>query len=253
MQPWRYRLAFAGGLVVIITASWAWLGYQDWAMRHMDIAAMAMPSAGVWTWADLALVFSMWAVMMVAMMLPTATPMLLIYRRVVATRPGAASPQRLTAAFAAAYVAVWTIFSFAATLAQWGLHSGSLISSAMVVTNPIFGGALLIAAGIYQWTPLKNACLAGCRSPLGFLLNHWREGVGGALRMGAIHGVYCTGCCWLLMALLFVFGVMNLAWIVVLTAFVLTEKLLPPSRWLARISGTVLIAWGVAVAVFGTI
>lgn len=242
---------FVGEIALVLIASWSWLAYQDWAMRHMDFVDMAMPSRGPWTRADLALVFVMWAVMMVAMMVPSALPMLLAFRRTDAARGGVNGFGRRTALFAIGYLAVWTAFSAAATLAQWGLHLIDQISGAMVLTSPWVGAAVLIAAGVYQWTPLKNACLGGCRSPLAFLLNRWRAGSAGALRMGLEHGAFCTGCCWLLMAILFVVGVMNVAWIVALTLYVLVEKITPPGRWLTLATGAVLIGWGVWVALAG--
>src|SRR5439155_9290418 len=130
------------------------------------------------------------------------------------------------------------------TLIQWRLHATALLSPRMVSTSPIFGGAMLIAAGIFQFTPLKHACLAHCRTPLQFLVTSWREGYSGALKMGVQHGISCTGCCWLLMALLFVLGVMNLLWVATITLFVLIEKLIPQSRWFSRAGGAICIVWG---------
>jgi predicted metal-binding membrane protein len=205
---------------------------------------MAMPSAGPWSSADFMLVFVMWTVMMVAMMLPSALPTLRAYRGVISTRNEEKSPDALTALFAAGYVFTWMIFSAAATLAQSVLHTFTFVSPAMRATSPTIAGALLVAAGVYQWTPLKRACLARCAWPLQFLLRHWRAGASGAWRMGIIHGAYCAGCCWMLMALLFVYGMMNLAWIIAIAMYVLGEKLLPAQRWLPRLSGTLLILWG---------
>ena len=239
-DPW----ALAGGLFALFAASWAWLIYQHWAMQHMDIVEMAMPSTGPWSAEDLVLIFVMWAIMMVAMMLPSALPMLLVYRRVVASRGANAPLGILTGVFAAGYLFAWTVFSAIATLAQWVLHAAALISPMLVVSAPSLGGTLLVAAGIYQWTPLKHACLARCRSPLMFLTTHWRDGPSGAFVIGICHGFYCTGCCWLLMAILFVVGVMNIAWIVVLATLVLAEKVLPKGEWIARASGIALIVWG---------
>ena len=146
------------------------------------------------------------------------------------------------------YLLVWTGFSMAATLIQWGMHSAMLISPAMVGTSRLLGGAVLVAAGAYQLTPAKHACLSHCRSPLGFLLNEWRDGAWGALAMGLRHGLYCTGCCWLLMAVLFVVGVMNLLWIALLAAFVLLEKAVPQGRWISHGTGLALIACGAWMA-----
>jgi predicted metal-binding membrane protein len=142
------------------------------------------------------------------------------------------------------YVAAWTGFSIAATLAQEVLHSAALVSSMGIGTSRIFGGIVLMATGIFQWTPLKNACLHHCRSPIGFMLTEWRDGNRGAFQMGLHLGAYCVGCCWLLMALLFIAGVMNLWWIAAITAFVLLEKVAPAGLWIARASGLMLLLWG---------
>ncbi len=238
------RCVFAGGLLVLVVASWSYLVYQDWAMRHMDLVDMAMPGTGPWSFADFVLVFVMWAVMMIAMMLPSVLPTLRAYRAVVSTRDHERRPDTLTAVFAAGYVFTWTIFSAMATLTQSVLHTFTLVSPAMRAASPSIAGALLIAAGVYQWTPSKRACLAHCAWPLQFLLRHWRAGAPGAWRMGIIHGAYCVGCCWMLMALLFVYGMMNLAWIIAIAMYVLSEKLLPAQRWLPRLAGALLILWG---------
>jgi predicted metal-binding membrane protein len=235
------------GIALLIVASWGYLVYEDWAMRHMDVVAMAMPGAGPWSSADLLLVFIMWAVMMIAMMLPSAVPMLLIYRRLAASSGRAGLQSTI---FAAGYLCLWTAFSLAATIAQWGLHTLTLVTPAAVLTNRWIAAALLVAAGVYQLSAAKRACLTRCSTPLQFLHRQWRDGPRGAWRMGLWHGGNCIGCCWLLMALLFVYGVMNLAWIAGLTLFVLCEKLIPPNRWLPRLSAAVFIGWGVAVALW---
>jgi predicted metal-binding membrane protein len=186
----------------------------------------------------------MWAVMMAAMMLPSVLPVILLYARVGRHRESQGRPRQPAWPFVGGYLLAWTGFSVLATLANWALHAGSSLSSMMGSATPLVGGLVLIAAGIYQWTPLKSACLTHCRSPAGFLADHWREGGAGALLMGLHHGAYCVGCCWLLMALLFVLGVMNVAWIAVLTLFVLAEKLLPRGDLLGRASGVALSGWG---------
>lgn len=154
------------------------------------------------------------------------------------------APFLATGIFLLGYVIVWTGFSAVATLAQWGLHSLALLSPMMVSTSPILGGVLLIGAGIFQFTPLKHACLAHCRTPLGFLMTEWREGTQGALFMGLRHGSFCVGCCWLLMALLFVAGVMNLLWVAAIAAYVLIEKVVPEGQWVSRAIGSLVIVWG---------
>ena len=190
----------------------------------------------------------MWAVMMIAMMVPSATPMVFAFLQVNQGRKAANRPYVPVTIFLLGYLAVWTAFSAFATLAQWGLHRAALLSPAMAATSPVLNGVLLIAAGIFQWTPLKLACLKGCRSPLSFLMSEWRDGAAGAFAMGLKHGAYCVGCCWVLMALLFVAGVMNLLWVAVIALFVMAEKLLRKGELIARISGVALILAGAAMA-----
>lgn len=240
----RLRALVITGLALTTALGWAYLLYQDWAMRHMDTVDMAMPSLQAWGTRDLTLVFIMWAIMMVAMMLPSAAPMIWLFAKLNHAHRSQQKFYVATWIFVAGYLVVWTLFSLFATLAQWALHETAMISPMMVATSPLLGGAVLIAAGIYQWTPLKLACLAHCRSPLSFLMTGWRDGAWGAFNMGLRHGAYCTGCCWLLMALLFVVGVMNLWWIAALSFFVLAEKTVPGGIWVSRISGLLLLAWG---------
>jgi predicted metal-binding membrane protein len=246
----RDRLVVAAGVLGVSALAWAHIaamaahgdGMGD-GMGAMD-AGMAMPQPAAWAGRELALLFAMWAVMMVAMMLPSAAPLVLLFAAIARRRRERQSPAAPTTALAAGYLLAWTAFSAAAAVAQWGLHQAALLSPAMASTSPALGGALLVAAGLYQWTPLKGRCLAECRSPLGFLAREWREGVRGAVVMGARHGAFCVGCCWVLMALLFVAGVMNLLWIAVLSAFVLIEKVAPAGGWLGRAAGLLLVAWG---------
>jgi len=239
------------GAAAIVLLAWAYLLYQCWAMQNMDLIGMAMPSADAWGPVDLLLVFAMWAVMMIAMMVPSVTPMLLIFARISRSRHAKGRAFVSVWVFLASYVASWTGFSVAATLAQWGLHSLALISPMMVDASPLLGGLILFAAGIYQWTPFKYACLRHCRAPLQFLLTWWREGAIGAFFMGLLHGAYCLGCCWLLMAILFAVGVMNLAWITALSVLVLLEKVIPRGLLVARIAGVVLMGCGGWLALRG--
>ena len=154
-----------------------------------------------------------------------------------------------TGVFLLGYLAVWIVFSAVAAVAQWSLHATALLSPMMVSTSPLLGGALLVAAGVFQWTPLKNVCLTHCRSPLSFLMTDWRDGKLGAFAMGIKHGAFCAGCCWVLMLLLFVAGVMNVLWIAALTALVLLEKIAPRGLWMGRVAGLALIAWGIWMVV----
>jgi predicted metal-binding membrane protein len=217
------RLIVAGGIALLVALSWWFVA------SGAGMAAMEPPFA--------ALVL-MWWLMMVAMMLPSATPAILLYVRVrEQRRAGAAVVQPWI--FGLGYLAVWLLFSIAAAGAQ-----RMIAGPAMTLDSRIFVSALLIVAGLYQLSPLKSACLRQCRSPAEFLTRHWRAGAAGAVRLGVLHGAYCVGCCWMLMALLFVGGVMNFAWIAALTLMVGIEKLVPRGDLIGRAAGVALIAWG---------
>jgi predicted metal-binding membrane protein len=234
------------GLTLVAGASWLYLVYMVWGMANMDVPAAQwlMPAMTHWRAADLGLVFLMWSIMMVAMMLPSAAPMVRIFARGAEAQTGY-STGLLTNAFVAGYLAVWTAFSALITLAQWGLLELRLVTPTMESASGWLSGILLVAAGVFQFSPFKHACLNKCRTPLGFLLAEWRPGPGGAFIMGLRRGTYCAGCCAMLMLLLFVLGVMNLVWILALTLTVLGEKLLPPEvLWPSRALGIGLIAWG---------
>ena len=187
----------------------------------------AMTGVQLWTATEYGLRLAMWAVMMVAMMVPTAAPMTLLYAAVARKAAAQHNPLASTFVFVSGYIAMWTIFSLVATIAQHALDQAALLSPMMVSSSAVFGAALLIAAGVYQLTPFKNACLRNCRAPAHFLSRHWRTGNLGAFRMGLRLGAYCVGCCWILMGLLFVGGVMNLLWIAAIAIFVLLEKTIP--------------------------
>jgi predicted metal-binding membrane protein len=193
---------------------------------------------------DFSVMFVMWTVMMVAMMVPSTTPMVLMFASINRRRDERLDPIAPAGMFLLGYIVAWAWYSAFATLGQWGLHSAALLSPTMVSSSPILGGVLLLAAGIFQFTPLKYACLNRCRSPLGFLLNEWREGIRGAFIMGLRSGNYCVVCCWAIMSLMFVAGVMSLLWMAVIAAFVLVEKVAPGGQWVSRISGLLLISWG---------
>jgi predicted metal-binding membrane protein len=220
----------------------------EMAMSGSDMApgdGMMMAMAPMaWTPGYAILMFFMWWIMMMAMMLPSASPMILLFARFNRSQRDKGAPYVPTAVFALGYLWVWAAFSVVAVTAQWSLERSGLLSSMMASTSVILGAVLLIAAGLYQLTPLKYACLKHCRSPLFFISHHWRPGEWGALRMGLEHGAFCTGCCWFLMALLFYGGIMNLFWIIGLALFVLLEKVAPAGHWVGRILGVGLIAWG---------
>lgn len=237
------------GLVIAamaVMASLAWFYTAYLGLQHASMAeAIAMPMIMAWSFADSVFMLLMWAVMMFAMMLPSITPTVMIFGRVNEKRRSAGRPSASTAAFVAGYLLAWVGFSLLATAANWWLHTNGWMTSMMGQLGPQIGGVLLIAAGLFQWTPLKNGCLDHCRSPMSFLMHHWREDVSGAIAMGMHHGAYCLGCCWMLMLLLFVFGVMNLPWVAVLTIIVLAEKTVPCGHFLSRTLGMALIGWGV--------
>jgi predicted metal-binding membrane protein len=245
----RDRVVVSICLVVIVALAWAYLVRLDRQMSSsmdddMKMAAMGMAMNRPWAPADVFYTFAMWAVMMVGMMAGTAAPVLLLFGAMQsARRERGARFAVLT--FGVGYLMVWVDFSAFAALAQWALHEAALLSPAMVASSSLLAGGILIAAGAYQLTPLKGSCLRRCRTPLGFLVANWRDGAGGALQMGLRHGVYCLGCCWALMCVLFVVGVMNLAWVAALTVFVLVEKIGPAGLVVSRIAGAVMIVAGV--------
>jgi len=235
-----------GGVATLVVMTWFDL-WRRASEMHMHMAmAMAMPRQAPWDLADLGATADMWGVMMIAMMLPSATPMLVLFARSQRPRLGPAEGSWRTGLLAAGYLVVWLGWSMLAAGSQWALNASLLLSPGAAVTSALTGGALLVTAGVYQLSPWKYACLVQCQSPLGFLLARWRDGRWGAFRMGLAHGVYCVGCCWALMALLLVGGVMNLTWIAALAVFVLLEKVLP-GRWLSYASGGGLVAWGLYV------
>ncbi|MDA0663900.1 MAG: DUF2182 domain-containing protein [Proteobacteria bacterium] len=236
------RMPVAAALAGITLVSWAYLFVLAGHMA-MTMSAMGMQFTP-WSPIDFALMFAMWWIMMIGMMTPGAAPLILIFDRISTGRRGRGQPFVSTAVFVAGYLAAWGLFSLLATLAQWGLESTALMLPMMHLTSPAIGGAVLVVAGLYQFTPLKHACLKHCRSPFAFVMNHWRDGSGGALRMGAGHGAYCLGCCWFLMALLFVGGVMNLLWVAIIAGWVLAEKLFPAGEWIARIGGVLMTGTG---------
>jgi predicted metal-binding membrane protein len=230
-------------LVLVPVVSWTWIVIMARDMYGPMTGASAWMMTLDWDVRHLLLLWAMWAVMMTGMMLPSAAPLLLLYGAA-ARRSSPQTAARQTYALAAGYLAAWSTFSLGATALQRALASLLLLSPMMEAANSRVSAALLLIAGVYQWTPLKNACLHACQSPVGFLMGRWRSGGRGAFWMGLEPGSHCVGCCWALMLLLFAGGVMNVLVIVVLTAFVVLEKLVPVGRLGARISGAFLIAAG---------
>lgn len=260
----RDRIIVAAGLAALTILAWAYVVKlaAGMSMGGMDMTGFRMISTGLgmamqpadapWTVAEFVLIFLMWAVMMVAMMTPSAAPMILIYARVGRSAAAAAHPLAATGWFVGGYLAVWCGFSLLATIAQWVLQRYALMGPMMASTSSLLGGLVLVVAGAYQWTPLKYACLSGCQSPLAFIQREggFRRSSGGAFRLGIKHGAYCVGCCWALMALLFVGGIMNLLWIAGLAALALFEKVVP-GRLLPRIAGAAMIVAGVRLLLSG--
>ena len=266
----RDRLVVVIALVAVIVLSWVYvlagagMGMSAFEMTRMtqpvgvidstqpSMQGMSMGGTavggtmitGTWTVGYAVVIFFMWWVMMFGMMLPSAAPLLLLFARMMRKEKDKGAPYVPTGVFALGYVIMWAAFSAIATGAQWGLEASGLLSGIMVGTSAVLGAGLLIAAGVWQLTPWKNACLRHCRSPIGFLSAHWRPGRTGAFKMGLVHGAFCLGCCWFLMALLFYGGVMNLYWIIGLALYILIEKLLPAGARIGQLTGVILIAWG---------
>ena len=266
----RDRLVVVIALVAVIVLSWVYvlagagMGMSAFEMTRMTqpvgVIDSTQPSVqgismggtavggtmvtGAWTVGYAVVIFFMWWVMMFGMMLPSASPLLLLFARMMRKEKDKGAPYVPTGVFALGYVIMWAAFSAIATGAQWGLEASGLLSGIMVGTSAVLGAGLLIAAGVWQLTPWKNACLRHCRSPIGFLSAHWRPGRTGAFKMGLVHGAFCLGCCWFLMALLFYGGVMNLYWIIGLALYILIEKLLPAGARIGQLTGVILIAWG---------
>src|SRR5579871_5155702 len=259
----RDRLLIAGALGMTAALAWAyvlWLA-ADMDMGDMDMTGFRMIPAGLgfmalsnapWGLIEFAFVFVMWAVMMIGMMAPSVSPMILTYARVGRQGHVGAKPLAATGWFAVGYFLTWMGFALAATLVQWMLERAGLLDSQMASASNVLAGIVLIAVGVYQWSPLKDACLTRCQSPIDFLTRYggFRNDLPGCLLMGLRHGAYCVGCCWALMALLFVGGVMNALWIGVVALVVLLEKLTPFGRWIARAAGAPCVGAGAAMLFF---
>jgi predicted metal-binding membrane protein len=259
----RDRAIVSIALIILTLLAWLYVLRlaADMEMGGMDMTGTRMVSTGIrmvmtsrlqaWSGAEFAFIFLMWSVMMVAMMLPSATPIVLLYARVGRMAAVDGEPFAPTGWFAAGYLLVWFGFAFAATSAQWGLERAALLTPMMESASNAVGGILLIMAGLYQWSPLKDTCLAQCQAPLLFIQRYggFRRNVLGALEIGVRHGAYCVGCCWALMTLLFVDGVMNVLWIAAIAALVLVEKVVVGGRLVSRAAGAGLIIAGVCLLV----
>lgn len=253
----RDRVIVIAALAVLTTVAWAdlvWLA-DDMAMGGMDMTGfrmipagrgLMMPASEPWKPVEFGYLFAMWVAMMIGMMTPSVAPMILIYARVGRQAAMEGKPFAASGWFAAGYLLAWTAFALVATTVQWALERGALLTPMMESASSILGAIVLILAGLYQWTPLKEACLSNCRSPLLFIQQQggFRRDPAGALALGFRHGIYCIGCCWALMALLFVGGVMNLLWVAALAILVLLEKAVPFGWVIARLAGLACIAGG---------
>jgi predicted metal-binding membrane protein len=238
------RLIVAVGLAGVVTLAWAYLV----AGAGIDMSMVGMPMEPMpWSTFHAALMFTMWLVMMIAMMAPSASPMVLLFTAIKRKQAASVSPTVEASIFLGGYLLIWAGFSLIAALAQWAFERVGLLSMGMASTSAVFAGVILVAAGLYQLAPIKSACLRYCQSPVLFLSQHWRPGAVGAFRMGLRHGSYCVGCCWFLMVLLFVSGIMNLVWIAGIALYVACEKLLPLGQRLSRAAGVALIISGTMV------
>jgi predicted metal-binding membrane protein len=252
------RAIVIAALAIITALAWAdlvWLANDMW-MDGMDMTGfrmipagqgLMMPASAPWQPIEFAYVFVMWVVMMIGMMTPSVAPMILLYARVGRRAANGGRPFAASTWFAAGYLLAWTAFSLVATLAQWALERAALLTPMMESDSKVLGGIVLIAAGLYQWTSMKEACLSYCQAPLAFIMRYggFRREAIGALALGFRHGLYCIGCCWALMVLLFVGGVMNLIWIAALAILVLVEKAVPFGRLVARLAGIAFVGGGV--------
>ena len=239
------RAVVGFSLAGITALGWLYLIVEADKMSRMDMS-MAMPHMMSWDASYLGFLFVMWSIMMIAMMVPSVTPMVMMFTTVNRKRQESDRADLIPIGmFVLGYLIAWAAFSGVAAIAQWALHALALVSPMMSSTSVYLGGGLLVAGGVYQWTPLKYACLVHCRTPMSFLMTSWRTGRTGALVMGLHHGSFCVGCCWVLMALLFVAGVMNVLWVAAIAAFVFIEKVAPRGEIIGRIAGVVLVAAGV--------
>ncbi|MHA1154079.1 MAG: DUF2182 domain-containing protein [Alphaproteobacteria bacterium] len=252
----RDRTIVLVALISVVLLSWVYvlagagMGISAFEMTRMSGGgAMGIMTPAQWSREYAGVMFLMWWAMMIAMMLPSATPMVLLFAMINRKQMEKGNAYVPTVLFASAYLVVWAWFSVIAVALQWGLEATTLLSPMLVSASAFLGGGLLLAAGIYQLTPIKQTCLKHCRSPLQFVMSRWRSGRHGAFRMGAEHGAYCVGCCWFLMGLLFFGGVMNLYWIIGLAIFVFIEKTIPAGHWFSYSVGMVLITSGIFVLV----
>ena len=249
----RQRIFIWCCVVAVTLVAWAYLALLAYQMPAYDATALAetaMAVATPWGPADFFFIFVMWVIMMAGMMAGSATPAMLLFAGMHA-KSGASRMPMVVLSFALGYALAWILFSAAATIVQWMLHGAGIFSPAMTISNLHVAGAILCAAGAYQFTRVKTSCLSHCRSPVGFFMTNWRDGMTGALQMGLRHGAHCMGCCWMLMVVLFAVGVMNLLWVAVLTLVVLLEKTGRAGVLVARAAGAAMIVVGIVFLIGG--
>jgi predicted metal-binding membrane protein len=238
------RLVTMGALGLAIVLAWTYLLVMPMPDSGMAGVSMMGPMAMPWSWDYALLMVAMWTLMMAAMMLPGATPTILLVSALARRQEAQEQAPMRAGVFALGYLTVWTAFSLAAAALQWALDQMAMLTSDMAIASAVVAGSIVAAAGLYQWTPLKRTCLTHCRSPIDVITHYWRPGAFGALGAGVRHGLYCLGCCAVLMALLFAGGIMNLAWIAAITVVVLAEKVAPGGEILSRAIGAALLVWG---------
>ena len=248
------RWVTLGSLAGVVVVAWLYLWHTATGMDQASMSMSAMPGMPAMPGippapratdaAAFGLALVMWTVMMAGMMLPGAAPTVLLYGAIVRKNGARGTALPGVWIFASAYLLVWACFSVVATVLQTLLERASLLTPTLAAASTGAAALALIVAGVYQLTPLKRSCLARCRNPFEFFMTRWRAGPGGAFRMGLEHGAYCVGCCWALMLLLFVAGVMNLAWVALIAAFVFVEKLFPAVRLVSPLASTALIIAG---------
>lgn len=242
----KYQSVIWAALLAVIGTAWFYLFYQYEQMATLPMQEMWMPpsEASAWQWQDFGWVYLMWAVMMAAMMLPSAMPMILAYARICQQREQIMHP--FVSLFTAAYLLIWLVFSVALTLLQWQMHGLHFLSPMMDNRNETMAAVIFIMAGIYQWLPVKNFFLQNCRSPVGFLLTEWHKGATGSFYMGLKHGSMCLGCCWAQMMIMFAVGIMNLPAMILITLLVLVEKVLPVyQQYFSQAIGVLFFSWGI--------
>ena len=235
------------GMLAIVLMSWFYLFHIVAQHNRMDMTMMSMPQTALSyskNFYDFLMLFFMWSVMMTAMMSPSILPATMVFAAFNKRKKAHAQPYVKTYIFVGGYLMTWIACSALFALAQLGLSMVGALDNTMKTNNLLLSGGILLVTGIYQWTSLKEVCLKHCRTPLGFFIERWRQGYNGAIYMGWCYGLFCVGCCWALMMIMFSVGAMNILWMAILSVFVLVEKIFPTSRFIRNLAGIVLICWG---------